>query len=149
LVSDDFTLALVKRHESCRLKAYWDVNAYACGWGIHGADITPLTEWTQAEADARLLLELGHCEADLASLFGKATPDGVRLSALIDCRFNVGESGFIKFHRMIIAVRSGDWQMASHEMLNSEAAVELPSRYHENAGILSSGIPPAWYSGIT
>ena len=144
MTDDEMISALVRKHEGCRLTAYMDVTGYACGWGCHGPDITKSTVWTQQEADARLTLEIGHCEADVQGLFGKATPTGARLAALIDIRFNVGEHGFSEFVRMIAAVRDGDWWSASHECANSKAAEELPGRYAEDSVMLRTGLPPTW-----
>lgn len=137
--TDDMICELIKRHEGFSSKAYWDVDGWACGYGCHAPDITETTEWTQQEALMRLVAEVGHCEADVAALLGRASPDGPRLAALVDVRYNEGENGLEKFVKMLTAIRAQDWRTASLELLDSKGADELPARYYEDSLILRTG----------
>jgi lysozyme len=49
-------LEIIKNFEKCKLKAYQDGGGvWTCGWGSTGPDINEHTEWTQEEADKRLV----------------------------------------------------------------------------------------------
>jgi len=67
--------------------------------------------------------------------------DDVRLSVLIEVAFNIGYGGLLKFTQMISAIRSGDWQGAHDQLLNSAAAQLLPTRYNQLAQLLLTGEP--------
>lgn len=59
-----------------------------------------------------------------------------RRAALASMMFNLGLTRFRKFHKLIYAVKSGDWQMAAIECLDSDAARKLPKRYEKLAQMI-------------
>lgn len=73
---------------------------------------------------------------------GYSTLDEPRQSVLLDVAYNEGVAGLAGFHRMLNAVRSGDWQTAHDELLASKAATQLPGRYATLAQILLTGVIP-------
>lgn len=55
---------------------------------------------------------------------------------VVACTFNLGVAGFRKFKKCIKALREQDWETAADELLDSEAARELPERYERYAARL-------------
>lgn len=84
---------LIKRFESCRLKAYPDPKTggapWTVGWGSTGPDIGPNTVWSQAYADARFLEELDPREEDITDSVKVPLTQG-QFDALVSILFNVG-----------------------------------------------------------
>lgn len=85
--------ALIKRHESCRLKAYPDPETggapWTCGWG-ETEGVTPDTVWTQAEADARFEVSLAKREAMVLHYVTHPMTQG-EFDAFVSIFYNVGE----------------------------------------------------------
>ena len=65
--------------------------------------------------------------------------DDARASVLLDPAFNLGINGLLHFPKMLAALAAGDWKTAHDELLDSDAARELPSRYNALAQILLNG----------
>lgn len=59
-----------------------------------------------------------------------------RRAALASMMFNLGATKFKGFGKMISAVKIGDWQKASIEALDSDAARQLPKRYENLAKMI-------------
>jgi lysozyme len=82
-------IALIQRFEGLRLRAYTcPAGVWTCGWGSTGPDVTPATEWTREQADARLMLD-----AQAATIAAKKLcplADGDELAALADFAYNLG-----------------------------------------------------------
>ena len=53
--------------------------------------------------------------------------------ALIDMVYNLGPKGFLKFSRMILAIKKGDWKRAAEEALDSLWAQQVGVRAEEDA----------------
>jgi len=68
--------------------------------------------------------------------------DDVRASVLIELAFNLGLNGLLHFPRMLGAIGSGDWQTAHDQLLDSDAARQLTSRYTILANLLLTGVSP-------
>lgn len=93
-MGDDGT-ALVKRWESCQLKAYPDPGSrdgkpWTVGWGSTGSDVGPGTVWTQAQADARLTRDLARYAAEVAAVIGDAPTTQHQFDALVSFHYNTG-----------------------------------------------------------
>lgn len=65
--------------------------------------------------------------------------DEVRQSVLLDLGFNDGVNGLLHYPHMLGAVARKDWFEAKAELLDSQAARALPSRYQPLADLLFSG----------
>ena len=73
--------------------------------------------------------DLQECERDLRRIFPNwDSLSDVRKACLIDMRFNLGYRGFRSFKRFITAVREGDYERASKEMLDSRWASQVKHR---------------------
>lgn len=65
--------------------------------------------------------------------------DDVRQRAVCELAFNLGIGGVLQFRKMLHALAIQDWKNAAAELLNSQAAAQLPSRYHRLSVMLESG----------
>lgn len=63
----------------------------------------------------------------------------VRGSVILDVAYNAGVTGLLHFPHMLSAYSSKDWPGASAQLLDSDAARELPQRYHPLAQLLLNG----------
>jgi lysozyme len=68
--------------------------------------------------------------------------DPVRQSVFLDVAFNVGIDGLMKFTQMIAAAEAKNWEGASEQLLDSQAAQLNRVRYANLAAILASGADP-------
>lgn len=66
-----------------------------------------------------------------------------RYNALISVMFNVGlgnnKKGFRSFKKMIAAIKAGDWETASKELLNSKRTKQVGERAEIEAQMLREG----------
>ena len=63
----------------------------------------------------------------------------LRQIALINMAFNLGFEGFLKFHNMLLALESSDFERASQEMLNSKWREQVGERATCLANIIRTG----------
>ena len=135
MAASDIAATRLTGEEGFRSKAYRDtVGKLTIGYGFNvDAGIT--------EPVARALLTAQLAEIDRAlSAYGwyKALDD-VRASVLLDVAFNVGVGGLLHFPKMIAAIAARNWVTAHDELLDSDAARMLPSRYKPLAETLLNG----------
>ena len=109
-------IALIKRFEGCRLKAYPDPGTggdpWTIGWGHTGPDVTSGTSWTQAHADTQLERDLERYAADVTKAIGDAATSQVQFDALVSFHYNTGAIGratLTKLHK------SGDFAGAARQ----------------------------------
>ena len=62
-----------------------------------------------------------------------------RCAALLEMLFNLGETRFDGFERMVLAANLGLWEEASAHCLDSKAARQLPDRYERIAKMIREG----------
>jgi lysozyme len=65
--------------------------------------------------------------------------DPIRQSVFVNMTFNLGFNGLEKFSELLSAAAHGDWETASHEMLDSVWAEEVGDRAKRLAEQLVSG----------
>ena len=63
-----------------------------------------------------------------------------RQLVMINLAFNLGRVRLVKFVRFLGAIHRGDWNDAADEILNSEAARQLPLRYGRLAAMMREDI---------
>lgn len=127
----------LKRQEGLRLKPYRDVNGkLTIGFGRNLDDVGI----SQEEADYLL----GHDINIAISEANQAFKWLVRLSdsrkdVIYNMSFNMGTPVLSRFHRMIAAIKEGDYEAAADEMLDSEWARQVGARAAELANIMRNG----------
>jgi lysozyme len=101
-------LDLIKHFESCKLAAYPDPKTggapWTVGWGATGSGIGPGTVWTQEQADARLLEDVGQRETMVNNAVTVPLTQG-QFDAVVSIVFNVGAGS--KYKDGIIRLKSG------------------------------------------
>lgn len=99
---------VIKHFEVCRLVAYADPRTggapWTAMWGATGADIRPGDTFTQAQADARLISDVGEFEADATRALRVVVTQGM-FDAFVDALYNIGH-GTPKRDGLIV-LRSG------------------------------------------
>lgn len=121
-------LDLIKDFEKCRLEAYLPTShdVPTIGWGSTGTDIHLGMVWTQEQADARFVQDLGRFEYAVEATIGTAPTTQNQFDALVSLTYNIGGPGF---HGSTVARKhiSGDHIGAAHafSMWNKQAGVVL------------------------
>lgn len=122
-------LALIESFEGCVLYAYDDldgkhphppimpgdrvIGTLTIGWGHTGPDVQPGLRWTQAQADAALVSELGRFEKMVDRLVTRAlTPN--QFAALVSFEYNTGG---LEGSTLLRDVNSGKFAAAADEFL--------------------------------
>jgi lysozyme len=93
------------------------------------------------EADS-LASKVGARHDWLASAFPSWYPalSPQRQAVLISLAYQVGNSGLLKFKRMLSALAKGDFEVAALQYLDSSAARQCPSRFRRGARILRDNL---------
>lgn len=131
----DLAVTRLKPNEGFRANKYLDpVGKESIGYGFNvDAGIT------QFAAAALLFAQATECWQSLSAYWWWSALDDVRASVLVELAFNNGISGLLHFPKMLAAIGAKDWQTASAELLNSDAARQLPTRYQALSVLLLNG----------
>jgi lysozyme len=131
----DLAVARSKINEGFRARKYIDPRGFeSIGYGFNiDAGITQ-------RAAAALLAAQAQEIGDSLSAFAWYPADETRRSVFIELAFNLGINGLLHFPATLHASAAGDWQGAHDQLLNSDAARELPARYKALATILLTGV---------
>jgi len=127
-MTSSFLIPDLKQDEGCRLSAYQDtMGIWTVGYGH--AYVHPGTVWTQAQADAQLLVDV---QAVISSLdihlpWWTDLAD-LRHDVLVNMAFNMGVSSLCQFHNTLSAVQSQNWKAAHDGMLASQWASQVKGR---------------------
>jgi len=81
-------IELVKSFEGLRLTSYWDVNAWAIGYGARGPGVKKGTWWTETQADIYLEADLNSIALFICKLRPNLTQN--QLDASISLAYNIG-----------------------------------------------------------
>lgn len=65
--------------------------------------------------------------------------DDVRQRVLVNMAFNMGVSGLMSFKKTLAAIGAHNWTEAAAEILDSDAARQLPVRYERLAEMMRTG----------
>ena len=132
----DIAVARLKVEEGFRAKKYPDPRGFeTIGYGFNvDAGISPYA------AGALLTAQSVEAADALSKYWWWASLDDVRASVLVDLVINDGLAGLLHFPKMLAAIGAKDWTTAQAELMNSEAAAELPVRYAALGQILLSGV---------
>jgi lysozyme len=131
----DLVIPRLKVDEGFRAAKYVDTRGHmTIGYGFNvDAGIS------QYAAAALLQAQVQERAATLAGFWWAKDLDDARMSVVIEIAFNDGLSGLLHFPKMLAAVGAKDWATAHAELLDSDAARELPSRYAILAQIMLTG----------
>jgi len=115
---NDAGVRLVQEFEGCKLEAYPDPGTggapWTVGWGSTGPDIGPGTVWTQEEADARFLDDLGKFADGVDGLVRVALTDN-QFAALVSFAYNVG-LGALAGSTLLRKLNADDYQGAADQL---------------------------------
>jgi GH24 family phage-related lysozyme (muramidase) len=103
----------VDHQEGNPLKAYWDVDSFACGRGIHGPDINQNTIWTAEESDQRFKQRLDENSDALNSILKVQIPQQC-FNACVSIRYNNKPKDFDD-STLLKKINSGDMTGAADE----------------------------------
>ncbi len=106
--------ALIKRSESCRLTAYWDVNGWSIGWGYHGPDVTEGMQISQVLADSLLQKKIDEAAAAVRFLCEPLKLDQGKFDALVSFVYEEGE-GRLRTSTLLQLLRAGNVAGAAGE----------------------------------
>ena len=127
----------IKRHEGYRDHVYRDTEGHLTGgWGhafLEGSTLPPGACESLFNYDIAIAVG-GFASLELGDI------GTVRRYAFINMIFNLGITKLLEFKKMIAAARTGDWETAAMEMLNSKWADQVGSRATELSEIVRTGI---------
>jgi len=117
-----------------------NADPWTIGYGQTGGGIRQGVTWTLDQANAALTAAVTALDGRLsASLVEYASLNAVRQAVLINVAYNIGFHGLLAFRRMLGYLASGNMSGAASELLDSDAARQLPIRYQRLAKRLESG----------
>ena len=100
-------IALIREFEGCRLEAYQDVaGVWTIGYGHTGPEVNATLVWTQQEADAALLWDIGQKAEGLKAALRVPLSDN-EMAALLSLAFNIG-LGAVKGSTALHDINIGD-----------------------------------------
>ncbi|MFZ0814552.1 MAG: glycoside hydrolase family protein [Terriglobales bacterium] len=126
------------RDEGLRLEPYTDtVGKITIGVGRNLSDVGI----SVVEAQQLLVNDIANATARLEETFPwTAGLDEVRRAALLNMAFNMGIRGLSQFQNFLAAMRTGDWESARNEMLNSRWAQQVGARAQRLAIQIETGV---------
>ncbi len=135
---NQIALEFIKEHEGCSLKAFFDVNGWACGYGSHGADVHEGTTWTQEQADARLEQDAQRFE-DAVNALVKVPITQNQQAALTSLCYNIGAKALTS-STLLRALNAGDKMMAAAQFvrwvhIGNQEIPGLIKRRHDEADL--------------
>ena len=128
------TLEYIKSNEGLRLKPYkCSAGKTSIGYGRNIED----NGVSEDEAEYMLHNDITRCVDDLYSIFPYFQAlEFDQQTALTDMMFNLGKTRFLKFKKMIQAVKDNDFGEAAKQILDSRYAKQLPKRAKRNAELI-------------
>ena len=122
---------LVRSFEGCKLSAYPDPasgNApWTIGWGSTGPDVHCGLDWTQEQADSRLIADVARVGRSVANIVGDTTQN--RFDAMVDLSYNIGIGNFMS-STLLKMHKAGDY----------EGAADQFQRWDKGAGKVMPGL---------
>lgn len=135
IIVSTLSLSMIIQHEGYSPVAYRDRGHYSIGYGTYSHKGETITE------DRAMLLvndAKDKCYIDLLKILNGDIRgiSPLRLSALIDMRYNLGASGFREFKEMLKCLRIRDWYGVSREAKNSVWYTQVANRGKDIVHIL-------------
>lgn len=134
---------LIAKEEGFRSKPYYCSEGYpTVGYGQRigpkGARLD-LYQFSVPEPVAKEWLKSHVVELSVSVAAVTGHIDGVRQAALVSMAYQLGIAGLLGFSKTMKAVKSGDWQTAHDEALDSLWARQTPARAKRIAKMLLTG----------
>jgi lysozyme len=127
VTADEIAFFALKKLEGCRLAAYQDQGGvWTIGYGHTGPEVRAGLIWTQAQADARLILDLTRFSRGVRGLV-QIGIGAHRMAALFVFAFNVGLGAF-SGSTLLKAVNAGRWDEVPRELLRWNKIGGIPNR---------------------
>lgn len=130
--------SLIAKNEGLNLKPYrCPAGKLTIGYG-HNLDDNGIPQFI---ADALLQYDMEMAIDNLFDVFGELA-DNIsiisenRYAALLDMMYNLGKPTFLKFTKMIEAIKQGNWQKAADELKDSTYYKQVGNRAKNNEDIL-------------
>lgn len=128
----------LKLHEGLKLEPYQDILGY---WTIgHGhrcrRDHPPIS---LHEAEDYLLADIHKASEALLSLPVSAKMNQTRREVCVELIFWVGFNGFLRFRRMLTALRQGNFKRAALELYHSQLGTKFSKRAYDLAVLMWEG----------
>ena len=117
----------VKEAEGLTLKAKWDVNGWAIGYGHHGPEVYAGLLWTQAQADAALETDLAKVGDQVEALVKVPLTQG-QFDALVDFVYNLG-SGRLQKSTLLKLLNQKAYVGAGQQLLQWDEVNGKPNKY--------------------
>lgn len=138
----DRLIERIKDEEGFSAYAFWDdAKGGGCGqwtWGYGTCAPGEGCTITQPQADGLLREKVQQCVLDYMEIFRGCKIPSDKDDALLDMLYNLGESRFRKFKKMIAAVKAGDWKEAGAQVRKSIYYTQVTNRAEENAATLEA-----------
>jgi len=131
-------IKLLEKHEGRRNRPYRDSEGYLTVGVGHNLDAVPLSDRVIDLIRDEDIDAIAHQVSGVVGDVAFAALDPVRQWALIDMGF-MGPEKLALFKKLLAAVRSGNWQAAHDEALNSKWAAQVGSRAVDVASMLKTG----------
>lgn len=120
----------IKKHETCQLVAYWDVNGYSIGWGHHSKDVYKGMKISQIQANKYFDEDIKEVEM-AANRIINSLPYKYKFSqnffdSLCSLVYNCGEGGVksTNFYKRLKSCRVKNGKMNMNDFNFTVAAVK-------------------------
>lgn len=140
-MSDILTRSIIEYEEGWRPEPYRCSEGYpTVGYGFklgNKSDPLPKFVMPKAAGDAWMQAIIDHIRSELSGEL--SWMNEARQSIVISMAYQMGIKGVLSFTNMWVAIRKGDWEKASREMLCSKWAKQTPARAHRHAEVMAKG----------
>jgi len=126
----------LRRDEGFRSRPYKDTHGNLTVMYGRNLDANP---FTKREGEIILKNSVTDLFYQLSPKFWFRIQNAVRQGVLLNMAYNLGVEGLLKFKRMIAALLDKDYELAADELMDSDAARELTTRYSRLERMMRSG----------
>jgi lysozyme len=126
--------SIIKKDEGLRLKVYKDIfgnDTIGYGFALAGFD--------KDDAEYFLNKKIQQAIQYLLTFSWYKSLNDARKAVVVSMVYNLGMNGFGKFKRLIGALEKRDFDLSADEIIDSNAAKQLQSRYQRFAKMMRSG----------
>lgn len=135
--ADESLVDRVKRHEGFRSTMYrCSAGRWTVGYGFNLEALSMPVE--VAELWLSMLLDRCSAQLDTLQLHSLASEPN-RRNVLVEMIYQLGFARFLRFSKLLQAVRQGSWAFAALEMMDSKWARQCPSRARELSHVMRTG----------